>query len=245
MYQGFSVGYNSTRDFRPNQVEIMITPNNTLNEVMITTKFYVTIKNNGTYNIKYLLPFHLIKLPNNNTRIIYKNYSHGVIIGTSREYQNIPKSESAEVNDVIIFSFYSNDTFISGEKGKYLLVLPFSYPDYSSKEINLINDKFDIPFIISNLTKTISINLSNQFIITNSIPNYNNGPNYSNYTFNVKWEAPKLQTFSLYLDSPNEIESYNYTLFLGGLYVGIGIPLTIQGIIEWIKLIIESLDKNS
>lgn len=234
-YRGLGVGHNYSSEIIPNAFIINIRLDQSFRQPIIDLRYDFSVLKNGTYNILLILPFKLIEQTSSSQWNCIDIREGSALITRI-------KKDSADQQDYSVGgAFFTENTFIHGRRGRYLVVLPL-YPFFGiERDINELQYTLDIPLVHIDFYISVNLAIPDDYQIFNVDPPYTGGPLYLEFepknVMIIHWDLSETflqerRSIIVYFESPSEIQKYQDYRFLSGLYLGIGIPLIFQGIIE-------------
>lgn len=192
---------------------------------------------NGTYNFLFWFPFEIISRITSTVNMSLNTTSQGSAVWLRHQVDNVHYGWADHHFSGV---FLIKNTFQSGTRGSYMFVLPFGL-GIPGELIRNIQRELGVAFTTAVANIDLSFGVPEGYHITQTFPPHSIGPNTwitpSNRTITkVGWNPKDLKdSVTIYCQNPNEIALYESFLFIGGLCLGIGVPMMTTPVYDVLK----------
>jgi len=196
---------------------------------------------NGTYNFLFWFPFKIVSEASSKVDMSFNATAKGSAVWLQYQVDNVHYGWTGQQISGV---FSIENTFQSGTRGSYMFVLPFGL-GVPHELVRKIQMDLGIPFVTPSASIDLSFGVRVGYLITQTFPQHSVGPNTwttpTNRTITkVGWNPKELSdSITVYCQNPNEMAIYQSFLFIGGLGLGIGVPIVTTTLYdatkEWTK----------
>jgi len=221
-FSGFGIARNET-----NISLILFVLSVTIEPPELYFYYSFTCYENGTYNFLFWFPFKIISRTSSSVNMSFNPTSRGSAVWLRYQIDNVRYGWAGGQFSGV---FSIENTFESGTRGSYMFVLPFGL-GIPAELVWDIQRELEVPFVTPSESIDLSFGVPGGYHITQTFPPHSVGPNtwttISNRTVTkVGWNPRELRdSVTIYCQNPNEIALYQSYLFIGGLCLGIGVPM--------------------
>ncbi len=229
-FSGFAVARNHT-NITPDRLRVIIG----IEPATLFFQYSFACYENGTYNFLFIFPFNVTSKINSTQNMNFTATSVGSAIWLQYPLNDVPQGGS---HRDIFGDFLIENTFQSGTRGSYTFILPFGG---AIKSEVIGNRQSGLGVFFHTEKVELEFTVPETFRIIQSFPGFLEGPEpfvtSTNRTMmSVKWIFDELRgSVTIYCEDPNERSSYESWLFLGGIFLSLGMSITVTTIYDFFK----------
>ena len=228
-YTGFGIVHNFSRTYVPDNFHLVHYVQSPYLRSELRFYFDYIIEENGTFVVAFLLPFKIYSQLTSDLE--YNVTETGSIVWTTVTHENVLMG--SRVSGRIEGYFRIGHTFIQGKRGQYLAIFPY-WVNLHGQGIQDLQKKYGLHSTSLECRVEIDYLTKLDYALMDSAPEFTIFPRYNKWNqkpvIGVSWEfTSEPKTVVLQFESQTEIDRYSKLVHWSGIYLGIGLPLVIQG----------------
>ena len=159
-YQGFAIARNSTINPIAMNIELEVNPSE------LSFQYFYNAQLNGTYNFIFVFPFHVTGIVDESENMSINPTNTCTVFSLSL---NLTKNNEYWESEQISGDFMIAQTFLSGSRGLYTMVLPFS-GGVGGETYNTLQQKLEVGIYSPDAPITLGVILPAAYSVTESFP---------------------------------------------------------------------------
>jgi hypothetical protein len=228
-YQGFGIARNDTASPTIMTIGVVVDPSE------FSFQYFFEAMVNGTYNFIFVFPFHVRSIVGES-----ENMSMVVNATNTCTVISVSLNSSQLTSGKIWGDFMIDQTFLSGNRGLYTIVLPFGN-GVGDETFDKIQKKLDVSLYTPDAPIDLYVSLPNSYSWTESFPSMAGMNPFINPLTNksvtsLYWNFDKLQnSVTIKCENQFEIGIYENLLFWSGIFLGVGLPLMVTAYYDGLR----------